>query len=287
VRTSVIHDFNIGSYARFHRPEVVLSIHDRPDFLGLSHLELRLRLDEENKDGPFIVIDETTTLESHAVWFVVSTEESHDWNQIQAHISYPEEAFTLWQLRIMTQQLPFEWHIYDDLGLSLTEDLGLSPDEKYDPHDPQEPPFGSNDWDKKPVHDYVLDVPVIANPGEWLWTDNVTITHSVPGFVARAVTRLTAEAAKEAGLIAVWNGWNDAEDPDPEQRIDLYQKFDWDSPLWPWDGVTGGRNRFQLTPPGRKSGGYCQKSYVSPRRRPTSNVLQRQRQRLSNVTKTA
>ncbi|KAI4098855.1 MAG: hypothetical protein LQ339_006259 [Xanthoria mediterranea] len=66
VRTSVLHDYNIGSFARFHQPESVISIHDRPDFHGLSHLEIRIRLDSEDKKEEFAIIDKNTA-ESHAL----------------------------------------------------------------------------------------------------------------------------------------------------------------------------------------------------------------------------
>ncbi|KAI4178457.1 MAG: hypothetical protein L6R41_008381 [Letrouitia leprolyta] len=248
VRTSVLHDFNIGSFARFHQPRSVISIHDRPEFYGLSQLDIRLRLDRENRAGPFVIIDETTA-ESHALWWVTTTEECDFWTKewYPAPITYPGEEITLWHLHIMTQVLPWEYGELTGGDASIAEDVA-GDRAPYDPHDPQEPPFGhGSHWDEKETAEEFLPEPlIIASPGEWEWTDDPQArreTRFSP--VPRAAVRLTSEAAKEAGLIASWFRWNQ-EKPEAEQHVEMHQKVDWDSPKWPWDGVVGD-NKTQMT----------------------------------------
>ena len=72
VRTSIIHDYNVGCFARFQNPTSVISIHDRPDFYSLSHFEIRHRLDAEGRDSQIIIIDSDIAA-SHAVWFAFET----------------------------------------------------------------------------------------------------------------------------------------------------------------------------------------------------------------------
>ncbi|KAL8674205.1 MAG: hypothetical protein Q9168_001373 [Polycauliona sp. 1 TL-2023] len=291
VRTSVLHDFNIGSFARFHRPEVVISVHDGPDFYGLSHLDIRLRLDRENKDGPFAIIEETTA-ESHALWYVTTTEESEIWNNAidPSPIGYPGEAFTLWHLHIWTQALPSEYLEFCYGDADMAEDVTVDGTIQYDPHNQQEPPFGDRSyWGKKENAEGSLPQPlVIASPGEWQWSDDAQLRRkanpSYPYYANPAgVVKLTSEAAREAGLVASWVWW-DKEQPKAGQPVEMRQKVDWDSPKWPWDGVTVG-SRFQSTIPGAAKGGTCQKTRRLPLRKPKDHGLRGQR--LSNVTASA
>lgn len=72
VRTAITHDYNVGSFARFQNPTSVITIHERPDFYSLSHLEIRQRLDAENQRSEIVIIDQDTAA-NHAVWFVLPT----------------------------------------------------------------------------------------------------------------------------------------------------------------------------------------------------------------------
>ncbi|KAL8653976.1 MAG: hypothetical protein Q9210_001783 [Variospora velana] len=149
VRTSVLHDFNIGSFARFHQPLSVMTIHDRPDFYELSQLDIRLRLDHENRDGPHVIIDETTA-GSHAVWWATTTCAFLRPSQRTPTTNHlPGEEFTLWHLHTMTQDLPWEYEELTSGDASIGGDVA-GDGTPYDPHDPQEPPFGhGRHWDEK------------------------------------------------------------------------------------------------------------------------------------------
>ncbi|KAL8822782.1 MAG: hypothetical protein Q9191_006490 [Dirinaria sp. TL-2023a] len=258
VHNAIIHDYNIGSFARFHRPETVISIHDRADFHGLSHLDIRLLLDQENKKEGFAIID-ATTAESHAVWWVATTDEC----QFHAEeytgmgyppITYPGEALTLYHLHVMTQALPLEYLELtggdDDIAWEILEgELA-----RYDPHAPQEPPFDStrNFTRKEDVDAFIPSVLIIASPGEWEWSD---VARPLQEFPPGAV-RLTAEAAKEAGLVPSWVSLYPfgRKKPQAGQTVEMQQPFDWDSPKWPWDGVVLGGNKTNVATAKRDRG---------------------------------
>ena len=241
VHTAVIHDYNIGNFARFHRPKTVISIHDRADFHGLSHLDIRLLLDKENKKDGFAIIDETTA-ESHALWWVTSTVDC----EVLAEgytgdgyppITYPGEALTLYHLHVMTQALPREYNELIDGDDNIAWDILGGQRARYDPHAPQEPPFDSGvDFTKKEnVDAFIPSILIIASPGEWEWSP---IPQPVPWHPPGAV-RLTSEAAKDAGLVSAWEPWLHGR-PQVGQTVEMRQQFDWYSPKWPWAGVVGG-----------------------------------------------
>lgn len=210
VHTAVVHDFNVGSFARFRDPGEVLEIHDRPEFHGLSHLEMRLRLDAERQEDGFVVIDEETAA-LRAVWWITPTEESEYINKdmTEAHdppVSYPGEAFPLWKVHILTQDLPIQWANWDIGNTDPVEDIhDISP---YDPHDPQNPPYTLGlDFSKKDdAKGFYIGPYVTAAPGEWEWSDDPALRRRV-GQELKAVVRLREEAAKEAGLIPDWYPW--------------------------------------------------------------------------------
>ncbi|KAL8671362.1 MAG: hypothetical protein Q9168_004144 [Polycauliona sp. 1 TL-2023] len=289
LRAAFIHDYKIGSFARFYEPTSFISIQDRPDFYGLSHLDIRLRLDAESLERErFLLIDENTA-KLHAIWFIDTQETSdifQDWTP--PPLTYPGEAYTLWQLHIVTQDFPWEYLELSGGDASIVDYVADGP-EPYDPHDPQIPPYqyisqwGSLDI-KKNGDEYVPQPDILASPGEWLWTDNSTLIKEVMTRdewtrrwrfvtdVPAAMVRLTAQAAKDAGLEAAWWPRRETEEPDAGQTIKMQQDFDWDSPKWPEDGVTAGSrpnrfNRFSLGPPGKgNSGDFCQKKKRVPGR---------------------
>ena len=124
VRTSTIHDFNVGSFARFHNPTSVISIHDRPDLHSLSHFEIRQRLDAEGQDSEIVIIDNDTAA-NHAVWFVLSTAESAGYTMESADFppkEYPGEI-PLWKVHVLTQHLPLEYDYLIGGGKPIWEDL--------------------------------------------------------------------------------------------------------------------------------------------------------------------
>lgn len=235
---SVVHDFNVGSFARFQRPTSVISIHDRRDLYALSHFEIRQRLDAEgHKDEEIVIIDRDTAT-NHAVWFVRSTADSaHMAEGFPPPIEYPDET-PLYKLHIMTQHLPLEFDFEIGGGKSILENLP----EPYDPHDPQLPPYSTgNDYNKKEdaYHNAWYYFPTItAGPGEYEFSDDPRARHQ-PQFWPPDppyVVRLTHQAAKTAGLLSEWQPWVNPL-PGPLQNIRFDAHYDWDSPKWAWDGA--------------------------------------------------
>lgn len=147
VRTSIIHDFNVGSFARFQNPSSVISIHNRPDFYSLSHYEIRQRLDAENQNqiGEIVIIDGDTAA-NHAVRFVLSTQGSAAYTDIEESMGFPPKQYPgetpLWKVHIMTQHLPLDYDFFVGGGKAIWEDV----EEPYDSHDLQIPPY-SMGWD--------------------------------------------------------------------------------------------------------------------------------------------
>ena len=240
VRTSIIHDFNVGSFARFQHPTSVISVHDRPDFHSLSHFEIRQRLDAEGHDSEIIIIDSDTAA-NHAVWFVLSTRESAGYTDAADIVGlhpkeYPGEI-PLWKLHILTQHLPLDHDFLIGGGKPMWEDLS----EPYDPHDPQIPPYSMGvDFSKKEdamSNAWYALVGITASPGEYVFSDDPKARQQ-PEFLPPPpyVVRLTREAARDAGLLSEWVAWRD---PLPTAgasiRFDVH--YDWDSPKWAWDGI--------------------------------------------------
>ena len=247
VRASVIHDYGVGSFARFQNPTSVISIHDRPDFHSLSHLEIRQRLDAEGHESEMVIIDGDTAA-NHAVWFVLSTAESASYTEIEESYIYPPKQypgeFTLWKLHILTQDLPFDYDFLEGGGKPIWEDLK----EPYDPHDPQIPPYTMGvDFSKKEEamnNDWYARVNITASPGEYEISDDPK-ARDQPQFPSPGpphVVRLTREAARDAGLLTEWESWWDPL-PDAGASIKFKVWYDWDSPKWAWDGMRQQRNR--------------------------------------------
>lgn len=61
------HSFYDDTSARFGSPEVVVAIHNRTEFHGISHYHLRVALDAVGALSPFVVLDDTIP-ELDAVW---------------------------------------------------------------------------------------------------------------------------------------------------------------------------------------------------------------------------
>ncbi|KAL8679119.1 MAG: hypothetical protein Q9186_004564 [Xanthomendoza sp. 1 TL-2023] len=99
------HDFNVGSRAQFGDPDTIARIDyrsERTDFRNLSHLAIRQLLDAEDFKHEFLLIDEHTA-QNHAIWWVVTSHDSQSIELDPPPVSYPGEAFVLWQSHIMIQ----------------------------------------------------------------------------------------------------------------------------------------------------------------------------------------
>ena len=240
VRSSVIHDFNVGSFARFQNPTSVISIHDRPDFHSLSHFEIRQRLDAEGHDSEIVIIDNDTAA-NHAVWFVLSTDESAFYTELAHDRGLPPKEYPgetpLWKLHILTQHLPLEYDYLEGGGKPIWEDI---PD-PYDPHDPQIPPSSMGvDFSKKEdamSNGWYAHTSITASAGEYVLSDDPRArqqTQSLP--TPPYAVRLTRRAARDAGLLSEWVAWRDPL-PSAGASIKFGVHYDWDSPKWAWDGM--------------------------------------------------
>ena len=234
VAASVQKDFGYGSFARFGDPDVTISIHDRPDFHGLSHYSIREKLDLEGLLNDFIIIDDRTA-DSHAIWYVTTTEDSKEYtaSAVESHnppITHEGEDFTLWQVRSITQDLPNQWACFSAAVRSIEDDI-----EKYyypyDPHNLQDEPFTLGlDFSKNEVtRGFVPSAFIKAEYNEIAWSTDIDLRRRiVPN--PPAVVQLTEEAARESGLVREWM---------PALRIPLegdiistQARYDWDSPIW-------------------------------------------------------
>ena len=240
VRNSIIHDYNVGSFARFRNPTSVISIHDRPDFHSLSDFEIRLRLDAEGHDGQVVIIDSNTAA-NHAVWFVLSTLESEFYTDLGKDIGLPPKEYPgevpLWKLHILTQHLPLDYDFLEGAGKPIWEDIS----EPYDPHDPQIPPYSMGlDFNKKEdamSNAWYARVHITASPGEYEFSDDPTAREQTQSYPTPPyVLRLTRAAARDAGLLSEWEAWRNPI-PSVGASIGFSVHYDWDSPKWAWDGT--------------------------------------------------
>ena len=239
VNSSITHDYNIGTQARYRNPSSLISIHDRTDLYSLSHFHMRQRLDSEGKLDEIVIIDGDTAA-NHAVWFVRSTFDSEFISETDPPPKeYPGEV-PLWKLHILTQDLPIEFDFEIGGGKSITENFNKGP---YDPHDPQVPPYtGGADYSKKEdaYHNaWYAQTTITARPGEYEFSDDERARKQPQFWPPNPpyVVRLTKEAAREAGLLVEWQAWAKPL-PGPRESIKFDVHYDWDSPKWAWDGMT-------------------------------------------------
>ncbi|KAG8525662.1 uncharacterized protein KY384_000422 [Bacidia gigantensis] len=230
--SSVQHAFFDGSLARFQHPSVVVPIHDRPDFHGQSHQNIRNMLDSEGLEDEFALID-NTTLSTNSVWFIESTDDSlYDTEEaIKAGyppVTYPHEDSTLWQIRVHTVDVPYCLHNWNNNNGSAVEWL-RSRFQIYDPHDAQMPPFtrGLNWTDKSILSTVAAKASILAEYWEFEWSTRLEDTSNR----WPAVVRLTESVAMESGLLQKWEPWPFI--PVVNVTIGFDAPWDWDSPIWP------------------------------------------------------
>lgn len=260
-------EFNIGAFARFRNPAVTLSIHDdRPDLYDQSSLAIREILDSEGYTDGFVLIDANVTKPgsnvpgrrdggererepfSTALWWVTSREDSELYNReytaiedshdFPPPITYPGEAFVLWRVRVLIQDLPLQWINWDVGNIDITEVVYHTLSPPYDPHDNQANAhtLGVDFSDKTEAAG--------SYPGAYIEADyntEVEISRDMElrerfSLLPSYVVRLTQSAATEAGLISSWtmvSSSNGGEDiPRPGEVVKLQQDYDWDSPKW-------------------------------------------------------
>lgn len=240
VAASVQKEIGYGSFARFGNPSVTISIQDRPEFHGLSHYSIREKLDLEGLLNEFLIIDDRTA-DSHAIWYVTTTEDSreHTAEAIESHnppITHEGEDFTLWQVRSVTQDLPNQLACFFSAVRSIEDDIEKYY-QPYDPHNPQDEPFTLGlDFSKKEVaRTFVPPAWIEAGYNEIAWSTDINLRRRiVPD--PPAVVQLTEEAAGKSGLVREW--MPALRIPREGDIISIQASYDWDSPVWSQDGTS-------------------------------------------------
>ncbi|KAL8720130.1 MAG: hypothetical protein Q9225_002975, partial [Loekoesia sp. 1 TL-2023] len=213
---TVQHGFYDGTYARYGDPQVLVNIHNRPEFHGKSHYDIRIALDNEGTLDPFIIADERTP-HLDAVWYVEDTasckydSDPTHFNPDTQPVRYPGEDFILWQAHMKTADTPINWAAWSVGCGSMMESLsGLY--WPYNSHDPQNQPLdmGINWKDLAYASRMWGFVYIRANWSEVEWStdpDDRRVISPVPPVVAR----ITADVATENGLLQQWT---------PKQALD-------------------------------------------------------------------
>ena len=239
VAAGIKHDFEIGSFARFGNPSVTVSIQDRADFHGASHYRVRETLDLEGFLEHFLIIDDRTA-DSHALWYVETTEVCKQYTAMavggdDAPITHEGEDFTVWQARILTQDVPIQWACFDAGVRDLEDDIEPY-SHPYDPHNPQSDPFtlGLNFSRKEDAQGFLVEAYIKAEFEEVDWSTDAELRRQI-GPNPPVVVRLTEEAARESGLLRAWRPAQSI--PLKGETVSMTAPYDWDSPKWAQDGV--------------------------------------------------
>ncbi|KAL8734954.1 MAG: hypothetical protein Q9181_003003 [Wetmoreana brouardii] len=229
---TVQHGVYDATWERYNNTAFRLSVHDRPEFHGMSHYDLRLSLDNEGLLDPFVVIDEKTP-ELNAIWYIDYTENcklNSDPRPFGNYppVRYPDEDFILWQAHLSIGDLPAmaaSWSVVACRGLVITcRSLVISVMIYYFPYDPHgsQPHIittGINWTNPENAAMWFGPLAVGANTTEVEWSADPNIV------------RLREETAREAGLVWEWNIKLPSRRPDAE--VSLFTHYDWKSPLWP------------------------------------------------------
>ena len=268
VINSVQHDFAIGSFARFGNPCVTISIQDRPDFHGASHYSIREKLDLEGFLEDFLVVDDRTA-ESHAIWYVETTESSKLHTALATEagdppVTYEGENFPVWHARILTQDLPIQWACFYAAVRDINDDIRQYT-HPYDSRNPQDDPFtlGLDFANKEDADAFVPDAYLTATFEEVDWSTDVVDRRFIAP-LPPVVVKLTEEAASVAGLLRPWRSARQI--PRPGDTISLSAPYDWDSPRWSQNGTSlakrGRRGLSLISPVVDESVGSCQSRSV-------------------------
>ena len=247
VAASVQKDFDYGSFERFGNPGVTISIQDRPDFHSLSHYSIRKKLDLEGLLNDFIIIDDRTA-DSHAIWYVTTTENSkvHTAGAIRYDnppITHQGEDFTLWQVRSLTQDLPIQWACFYAAVRGIEDDIQKY-DHPYDPHNPLDESFtlGLDFSKKEDARGFIPTAFIRAEYDEINWSTDINLRRKISP-TPPVVVQLTEEAARESGLVSEWMpAWRIPREGD---TISTQAPYDWDSPIWSQDGSSVAKRKMR------------------------------------------
>ena len=235
---TIQHGFYDGTYARYDNPQVLVDIHDRPDFHGKSHYDIRVALDNEGVLDPIIIADERTP-HLDAVWYLEDTanckidSDPSLFKPGEQPVRYPGEDFVLWQAYMKTADAPSNWATWDVVCGDMQETLAGSSNWPYDPHNTHYKPLDLGvDWkDLNFVSAFWGPAYLRANWTEVEWStdpdDRRIIPHPPP-----VVARLTAEAATANGLLQQWAPM-EVIGPAGQEVDHLIAWYDWASPKWP------------------------------------------------------
>ena len=245
---TVQHGIYDGSQARFGNRMLEVTIHDRPDFHGISHYDLRNILDREGSLEHLLIVD-VQTPENDAVWYVPDTEECKYWSDPAlwdyrtepSFIKYPDEDFILWQGHLKIADVPLDLSSYSIGEADLELDV-VSIYDPFDPHDSQKEILTLDiDWTSRENQaTYFGFLNIRANWSEVEWSTDIHDRRKwMP--VPPVVARLKAEVAAQMGLISDWSYEQEMGRLGEEVELSVY--FDWNSAVWPHgypdDGFNG------------------------------------------------
>ncbi|KAL8845743.1 MAG: hypothetical protein Q9221_009111 [Calogaya cf. arnoldii] len=258
INETIRHGFWNGTYARFGDPQVTVTVHDRADFHGKSHYDIRNILDAEGKKDVFLIADERT-VELQAIWFVETTAYGQDMDEFEKEdpdyypsIHYPDEDFTLWQGHFRIANLPYNAFDFISGGaFDLSWVLGESYYYPYDPHDPQDEiiSWTGITWDDpKGMLSFWGPANLTAISGsevEWSTDEDLRKKHrKTSGPLWPTVARLTAEAAREGGVKQQW--YSQERIVPPGEEVTLTADYDPDNPKWPDFSDVSGVNALKI-----------------------------------------
>ena len=266
---AVQQDFAIGSFARFGNPGTTISIKDRPDFYGASHYSMREKLDLEGSLDEFLIMDDRTA-DSHAIWYVQTTEISKLYTAGAIEVDNPPithegEDFTLWQARMLTQDVSIQWACFFAAVRDLRDDIWQY-SHPYDPHNPQQEPYtiGLDFSRKEDAEAFVPDAYFNAEFEEIDWSTDIGLRRLISP-TPPVVVQLTEEAARESGLLRQWRSARRI--PREGDTISTAATYDWDSPKWSQDGTSvakrGSRSLSLMSPGNDTAVKTCQSRILS------------------------
>jgi hypothetical protein len=233
--------FEFGTCAPFAPMLELVLQHAPEDWAGKTFEYMRSKENEAGRKGPFVVLDERTSGDNGAVWYLESFATEED-----VEYGLAESTDVVWRIPIKTECLALAYVNYEIANMSVQEDLG-----NLDVEMPVAPGYNVERADDCGGLDmreerYSKTAYAVAYPGEYEEsTDEEARKNFMP--VPDKVARFKEGIAEAAGLAG--NRWcypnpaNPRKMPDgslkefPEGSVTLAVKynpdFDWPAYKWP------------------------------------------------------
>lgn len=236
-------DFELGSCARF-APMYRLFIHDEPKYHGMTHAEIRKKLNKSGQEEDFLLLDKEFK-EQAAGWIVQNMVTQYNLDDEQA-VSMDD----VWEILTVISHVPIALVNYDIANMSLQEDLPNAG--MHWPYDPQHYPqtkARTSGLDMKEFQ-YGAAVWLVAETGEYEEKEyedsGASIMRLGSGLGKRSpdkVQRLREDLAEANGIIADWTSGNPTTERNgktyPKGSLTLQHKWDPDHNWPPYERVEG------------------------------------------------